>query len=164
MSEPILQVIDVSKRFGRQWAVRHLDLELYPGRLVVVEGHNGAGKSTLLGLLGGAIRPTEGEIRVFGEPLQDHSNLHRVRSMVATLPHRPFVYPDLTAREQLDFVSKLNGAPLEDKRREELLGRVGLSAAAHRRIGTYSRGMTQRLALASLMAQRACIWLLDEPL
>ena len=158
-----MQVRDVSKRYGRQWAVRHLDLELTAGGLLVVEGHNGAGKSTLLGLLGGAIRPTEGQIFILGEDLNRHSRRDQVRSMIATLPHRPFVYPDLTAREQLIFAAKLRGVTIEAERRERLLTRVGLQAAAHRRISTYSRGMIQRLALASLMVQEAPIWLLDEP-
>ncbi len=151
----------VSRRFGRHWAVRRVTARLEAGAVHVVIGHNGAGKSTLLGLLAGAMRPTEGSIRVRGVDLQEADG--DLRSCVAWLPHRPFVYPDLTGRESLRFAANLYGRRPDEASLDALLERVHLSAAGHRKVRTYSRGMTQRLALAAVLAQEADIWLLDEP-
>ena len=158
---PALVTRNVSRRFGRQWAVRKVSLSLEPGALHVIIGHNGAGKSTLLNLLAGAMRPNEGEVEVLGSSFEQGGA--ELRRRVAWLPHTPFVYPDLSGRESLSFVAGLYGRKCDSARLDELLERVQLSTAGHRKVRTYSRGMTQRLALAAVMLQSADVWLLDEP-
>ncbi|MDP6947020.1 MAG: ABC transporter ATP-binding protein, partial [Myxococcota bacterium] len=138
-----VMVSSLSRRFGRQWAVRHISVGFDAGAVAVVIGHNGAGKSTLLALLAGAIRPTEGRVVLLGTPLEEADPALRAR--VAWLPHKPFVYPDLTGREVLAFVARLYGRSGDTTGHESLLERVGLAAAAHRKVRTYSRGMVQRL-------------------
>ena len=152
---------ELSRRFGRQWAVRRISVGLTSGAVHVIIGHNGAGKSTLLRLLAGAMRPTEGSISLLGVPLEGADAALRAR--VAWLPHKPFVYPDLNGRESLQFAAKLYGRSLDSVSVEGLLERVGLQSAGHRKVRTYSRGMTQRLAIAAVLAQEAELWLLDEP-
>jgi ABC-type multidrug transport system ATPase subunit len=151
----------VSRRFGRQWAVRKVSVRLEAGALHVVIGHNGAGKSTLLGLLAGAMRPTEGHVKLLGTSFEEGGAALRRR--VAWLPHKPFVYPDLTGREALCFAAELYGRRLSTEAQDALLDRVQLATSGHRKVRTYSRGMTQRLALAAVLAQQADVWLLDEP-
>ena len=163
MTEPSAAIVteSVSRRFGRQWAVRKVSVRLEAGALHVVIGHNGAGKSTLLGLLAGAMRPTEGQVRVLGSTIEEGGA--ELRRRVAWLPHKPFVYPDLTGREALCFAAGLYGQHLTPEAQDGLLERVQLASSGHRKVRTYSRGMTQRLALAAVLAQRADVWLLDEP-
>ena len=151
----------VSRRFGRQWAVRQASASFGAGAVHVIIGHNGAGKSTLLSLMAGALRPTDGSTLVLGaDILQAEPSL---RARVAWLPHKPFIYPDLTGHETLEFVARLYGRAVDKGAHEAVLERVGLAAAAHRKSRTYSRGMTQRLAIAAVLVQGADIWLMDEP-
>ena len=133
------------------------------GERYVVVGPNGAGKSTLLSLMAGVIRPTEGRISLCGVHLDARAFPSDVRRRIALLGHQTFVYPELNAIENLDFFSGLNADPISDDARSALLERVGLSAVAHRPVGTYSRGMIQRLGIARVLAQDPLLWLLDEP-
>jgi heme ABC exporter ATP-binding subunit CcmA len=160
----LLQAEAVSRRYGRTWAVRNLDLSVHAGELWVVVGHNGAGKSTLLRLLGGVLRPSEGQVLAFGEDLGRLRNWGLVRQKLAFLGHEPFVYPELTGRENLHFLAELFRQSADDTRLAAILETVGLTLAADRLVHTYSRGMVQRLALARIMAQDAQCWLLDEPM
>jgi len=161
-ADPVLEVVDVSRRYGRRWALRHVTLGFGPATVTAVLGDNGAGKSTLLQILAGLLRPNEGEVYAFGEavgglPPRD------VRERVAVLMHQPGVYPDLTGRENLRFYARLHGQPHDGAALDAWLGRVGLADAADRPVRTYSRGMIQRLALARIILQDAEVWLLDEP-
>jgi len=163
MSDAVLAAVGLSRSFGRSWAVRRVSVELSAGTLTALTGDNGAGKSTLLALLAGLLRPSEGEVMVFGEAFNGFFPTD-IRERLGFLGHLPFVYPDLSGRENLAFFRGLYGvdasrAPTDDA----LLAEVGLSDAAHRLARTYSRGMTQRLALARMLLQDAPIWLLDEP-
>ncbi|MEC9070773.1 MAG: heme ABC exporter ATP-binding protein CcmA [Myxococcota bacterium] len=158
MSEaPLLEVRDVSRRFGRTWAVRRISLSVEPGRLVTLTGHNGSGKSTLLRLMAGALKPTEGEVVSFGSSIQSAGQ------RIAWLDHRPALYADLSGRENLEFWCALAGHAVSQDSLDSALDRVGLAAVAHRRVRGYSRGMTQRLGLANVLLRRADVWLLDEP-
>ncbi len=159
----LLEARDVSRRFGRRWAVRRVDVAFPAGTVTTLLGHNGAGKSTLLGLLSGQLRPNEGQVLAFGADLHDPPDRAALRQQLGILGHLPFVYPELTGVENLRFMASLYGRPADEPRLTELLDFVGLRASAHRPARTYSRGMVQRLALARLMAQDARIWLLDEP-
>lgn len=158
----VLSARAVSRRFGRRWAVRRVSFEVRRGELVLVLGHNGAGKSTLLALVAGLIRPTEGEITVAGR--QHHGFPQRaLREQLGILRHEPFVYPELSGRENLTLMARLYGRPADGPTVDAVLERLDLARAAHRPARTYSRGMVQRLALGRLMLQDAALWLLDEP-
>lgn len=163
MSQPALELRDVSRRFGRRWAVRRVSARFEPGSLTLLLGANGAGKSTLLTLLAGAIRPTRGSLRAFGRDPTRHPAPGELRRRIAWLAHQPFLYPDLTGVENLRLVAGLYRRPTSRAHLDALLDRVGLSSAGRRVVRGYSRGMVQRLALARLLAQDADVWLLDEP-
>lgn len=156
---PVLDVEGVSRRFARRWALRRVTFTLAPSAIVVLAGDNGAGKSTLLRIAAGLVKPSEGAVWTFGVPVQSPS----VRSRVGYLGHQTFVYPELSGRENLTFFTRFYGHPANAAETEAILARIGLTEAAHRQVGTYSRGMVQRLALGRLLVQRAALWLLDEP-
>jgi heme ABC exporter ATP-binding subunit CcmA len=143
------------------WAVRRVTHRFEPGTLTALLGDNGAGKSTLLSLLAGLLRPDEGQVEVFGTPCVGFLPTE-LRRNIAYLGHQPFVYPDLTGRENIRFFEDLHSRPaIPDA--ASLLARLALSDAADRPVRTYSRGMVQRLALGRIVLQDAPIWLLDEP-
>lgn len=158
----LIQVLDLSRRYGRSWALRRVSLSFATGTVTAVLGDNGAGKSTLLQILAGLLRPSEGELVVFDE-VQSGFPPRAVRERVAVLLHQPGVYPDLSGRENLRFYARLFGRPADDGTLTALLARVGLALASERAVRTYSRGMVQRLALARVLLQDALLWLLDEP-
>jgi len=159
---PALEVIDLSRRFGRRWALRRVSLAFEPGTVTAILGDNGAGKSTLLQILAGLQRPSEGEVVVL-DTLISQFPPRDIRERVAVLLHQPGVYPDLTGRENLRFFARLFARLATAERLDALLARVGLGDAADRPVRTYSRGMVQRLALARVILQEADLWLLDEP-
>jgi heme exporter protein A len=126
-------------------------------------GPNGAGKSTLLGILSTLIRPTGGEV-VFRERDRPAEPGDALRRQIGVLAHDPFVYAQLTGIENLLFYARLYGVAAPDERASHLLDAVGLDDEARRRpAGTYSRGMTQRLALARALLHEPRVLLLDEP-
>ena len=150
----------VSKRFAKQLAVDHVDLQLRAGESVALAGHNGAGKSTLLKLILGLIHPSEGQVHLMGHETSSTAAV-AVRKEIGYLPETVSLYPSLTGIEVLNFFAKLKGQPLE--KNQELLSRVGLLGASTRRVRTYSKGMRQRLALAQAMLGEPQVLLFDEP-
>lgn len=146
----------VTKRFGAQKAVNQVDLVLKAGESVGLAGHNGAGKSTIMKLILGLITPTEGEVMLLGERTGSKAGA-RLRSQIGYLPETVALHPSLIGIETLDFYAKLK------KQHRGLLERVGISQAAHRRVGTYSKGMRQRLALAQALLGEPKVLLFDEP-
>lgn len=156
-----IEVANVSKRYGDQYAVRAVDLTLRPGECVAMVGHNGAGKSSLIKLMLGLTTPTEGSIRVLGgDPASAAASA--IRRRIGFLPENVAFHPSMTGRETLDFYARLKGVPTAGN--AALFARVGLeSAAVARRVGTYSKGMRQRLALAQALLGDPKILFLDEP-
>jgi Cu-processing system ATP-binding protein len=147
----------VAKSFGRQDALRGVDLALHAGECVGLVGHNGAGKSTMIKLMLGLLRPSAGRVEVLGEP----AGAARARLEVGYLPESVALYPAMTGEETLAFYARLKRQKTD--RNAELLERVGIAHAARRRVGTYSKGMRQRLALAQALLGRPRVLLLDEP-
>jgi heme exporter protein A len=147
--EPVLVARDVTRRFGHRPVLRGVSFDLSSGEALMLVGPNGAGKTTLLRVLAGLLRPSGGTIRRRG-------NL----GMVA---HSSMLYDALTARENLRFFGRLHGDGAEG-RVDELLALMGLGAVADERVGSFSRGMTQRLAIARALLPDPNILLLDEPL
>jgi len=159
--EPTIEVEGVSKRYGEQYAVRGVDLALMPGECVAMVGHNGAGKSSLIKLMLGLTTPTEGRLTVLGgDPSSAAASA--IRRQVGFLPENVAFHPSMTGRETLDFYARLKGVPTAGN--PALFERVGLeSAAVARRVGTYSKGMRQRLALAQALLGGPKVLFLDEP-
>ncbi len=155
-----VELRNVTKQFGSQKAVNQVDLVLKAGESVGMAGHNGAGKSTIMKLILGLITPTEGEVMLLGERTGSKAGA-LLRSQIGYLPETVALHPSLTGIETMDFYAKLKKQPLSKNR--ELLERVGISQAARRRVGTYSKGMRQRLALAQALLGEPKVLLFDEP-
>ena len=142
----------LGKRFGEKRVLRGIDLDLARGGFAVVTGPNGSGKTTLLRLCAGLALPSEGELRVGVQ-----------RAQVGYLGHEPLVYRELTALENLDLYGRLYHLPERRERIGMLLERFGLWEARHERVASYSRGMTQRLALCRVLLHEPELLVLDEP-
>jgi len=153
-----IRVDHLSKSFGRVRAVDDLSFVVHPGRVTGFLGPNGAGKTTTLRMLLGLVRPTSGTATIDGVP---YTRLPRpLRTVGAALEAASF-HPGRTARDHLRVYAPQVGVP--DRRADEVLELVGLSAAANRRVGGFSLGMRQRLALATTLLGDPSVLLLDEP-
>ena len=157
---PLLEAKDLQKSYGPLRAVDGVSFALAPGEFLTVFGPNGAGKTTLLGMLGGGLKPSAGEVRLGGEKLDPSET--EWRSRIGILSHQTFLYGHLTAAENLRFYGALYGVVGDDVVGESL-ERVGLADRADSRVGTFSRGMRQRLALARTLLHDPELVLLDEP-
>ena len=155
---PAIQVDDVTKRFGSFTAVDRVDLQIEQGEVFGFLGHNGAGKSTLINMLLDHIRPTTGELSVFGADCQTDSV--EARKHMGVLPDGYGVYSGLTGRQHVQFAMEskgVDGEPLN------LLDRVGITEAADRAAEGYSKGMTQRMVFAMALVGEPDLLILDEP-
>ena len=150
----------VSKMFGTQFAVRDVDLTFHPGECIGLVGHNGAGKSTLIKLMLGLLRPSAGVVMVLGENPAAGAAA-RARRELGYLPENVALYPAMTGTETLAFYARLKSQPVAAN--AELLELVGLTQAARQRVGSYSKGMRQRLGLAQALLGQPRALLLDEP-
>ncbi len=161
MTAALIEARALGKSFGPTPILRDVNLSLKAGCGAALIGANGAGKSTLIRLLAGLSAPSLGAALLFGETAR--SLKPPLRRRVGLLSHQSFVYPNLTARENLEFYATLYG--VEDARAaaREWLEHVALSPAAEVRVHGFSRGMEQRLALARAMLARPDVLLLDEP-
>lgn len=161
---PAILLEGVGRRMGRELVLDGVELEIAPGRVVVLRGGNGAGKTTLLRLLATRLRPNRGSGRVFGFDLVKQAA--DVRRHVGLLSVLGGNYPVLTARENLRLAWTLGGDGQGGSREAALadvLARVGLEGAADKLVRTYSSGMKKRLGLARLLLRDPDLWLLDEP-
>jgi len=166
MSSVRLRGEAVAKRFGRIAALRGIDFEITPGESIAILGANGAGKSTLLRILAGLSRPTQGRFEALLEAADGTSvalRRERLRGEVGYVGHAPLVYGDLTARENLSFAARIQGRPVGDERIDVLLEELRLLDVVERRVGSFSRGMLQRLAIARAIVHEPSVLLLDEP-
>jgi ABC-2 type transport system ATP-binding protein len=153
----------VVRRFGATRALDGLSLQVRRGETFGLLGHNGAGKTTAVRVLNGLLPPSEGEARVLGlDPVTDGP---AVRALSGVLTETPALDDRTTAREALAYVADLHAIPVERVRPrvEELLDRFGLLDRRDARIGTFSRGMRQRLALARTLVHDPPLLFLDEP-
>ena len=142
-------------------AVDHLDLHVTRGQIYGLLGPNGSGKSTTIKMLLGLLSPTAGECRIFGVP----SAKVEARRDVGYLPESPNFHRHLTGRELVRFYAQMCGmsGALLDARLGEVLASVGIAEAADRRVGTYSKGMLQRIGLAQALVHNPRLLILDEP-
>ena len=159
MSEPVIETRGLSKAYGAVKALDDFSLTILRGGVYGVLGPNGAGKSTLFRILLGLIRPTAGEARVMGGPVGDIHAMRRMGSMIET-PRFP---PYMTARQVLEWVSLGHGQGVDRAAIAGWLERVGLNAAADRKVRGFSVGMAQRLGVAAALMTRPELVILDEP-
>ncbi|MEV7414528.1 ABC transporter ATP-binding protein [Streptomyces sp. NPDC089919] len=155
-----IELTGLTKRYGRVVGVDGLDLTVRTGEVFGFLGPNGAGKTTTLRCLTGLIRPSAGRVRVFGlDPLADHRQL---APQLGYLPGELRLYPELSGARTLELLSALQGVPVP--RRGELCERLGLtSSVLARPVGTYSRGMKQKLGLVQALQHDPALVVLDEP-
>jgi heme ABC exporter ATP-binding subunit CcmA len=142
----------LGKRFGEKRVLRGIDLDLATGGFLVVTGPNGSGKTTLLRICAGLAQPTEGTIERAVS-----------RGAIGYLGHEPLVYRELTALENLELYGRLYRIAERRERIGMLLERFGLWEVRHERVASYSRGMTQRLALCRVLLHDPELLVLDEP-
>jgi ABC-type multidrug transport system ATPase subunit len=162
----MIQVSGLTKTFrGNVQALRGVDLEVGNGIFGLV-GPNGAGKTTLMRILAGLLRPTSGDVRVLGHDVTQAAGKMAVKAALGYLPQELGLYPDLTAREFLDYIAILKGltdGAVRGKQIEELLNLVGLAEAAGRRLRTYSGGMKRRVGIAQALLGSPSLLIVDEP-
>jgi len=147
----MLTARNLSKRFGAKRVFARVDVSLEPGEFLLVTGPNGSGKTTLLRVLAGLAAPTSGELQL------------PARELVGYLGHEPLVYRELTPLENLQLFGSIYRVP---ERREQigmLLERFDLWEVRHERVGTFSRGMQQRLGLCRVLLHEPALLVLDEP-
>jgi len=159
----VVETVDLTKNYDKTTVVDRLNLRIEEGDIFGFLGPNGAGKTTTILMLLGLTEPTSGTAHIYGynstrEPL-------KVKRITGYVPEKVGFYEDLTAGYNLAYTVRLNGLP-EDvvtERVKESLGTVGLSDKAEQQVGTFSRGMKQRLAIADILVKRPKVAILDEP-
>jgi len=165
--EPVIQIRNLSKIYRDFWgrkkvhALKSLSLDVYKGEVFGLLGPNGSGKTTTLKLLLGLLFPTDGSVTILGKPATDVTkNEH-----IGYLPEESYLYRFLNAEETLDFYGRLFKMPasVRNKRKDELIERVGLKHARKRQLREYSKGMTRRIGLAQALINDPDLVLLDEP-
>lgn len=163
----IVEAVGLVKEFRDFWnrpkakAVNDIDFEVREGEVLGLLGPNGSGKSTTVKMLLGLLYPTGGRLTVFGKSPRSVD----AKRMIGYLPEETYLYKYLTAYETLDFFGSLFGLSAKERktRAEQLLDMVGLSHAANRRVGEFSKGMARRIGLAQAMINDPAFLILDEP-
>ncbi|MFL5726996.1 MAG: ATP-binding cassette domain-containing protein [Chloroflexota bacterium] len=161
--DSIVVMTDVSRAFGDRVVVRDIDVSVTRGTIVGVIGPSGSGKTTTIRMLTGALRPTTGQIRVLDE---DPAKFRRAtRERIGYMPQLFTLYPDLSARENVDFVGSLFGLlwPRRRRRTREVLELLELWDVRNRRASAMSGGMQRRLELACALVHEPVLLFLDEP-
>ena len=160
MSHSIIAIYGLSKRFGKRWAVKDLNLEVYRGDVFGFLGPNGAGKSTTIRMLLGLVKPTLGKIEIFGYSL---SKLRKkALEKVGGLVEQPDFYLHLSAKRNLEILGIMSGG-IEKDRVAEVLQLVGLYGEANNKVKHFSHGMKQRLGIAQALLSDPELIILDEP-
>ncbi len=154
----MLHVDDLSRRYGKRWALIHISTKLEAGEACMLVGPNGSGKSTLIKCLGTALRPHRGRVLLEGQDLW--ANRGQLRSSIAYLGHQAHVYDDLSGPENLAVWASLGGYQPDIP---ALLTRVGLDPDRDDPVRTFSAGMRRRIALARMLLKKPRLVLLDEP-
>jgi ABC-type multidrug transport system ATPase subunit len=163
MIAPRIAIVGAGWATDQRYILLDVSLSLNGGELVALTGPNGAGKSTLLDLLAGTRTPTRGRIELDGVALPGVAPAHLARR-IARLDHKPGLYLDLSAHENIMLFAALLSRPLTAAQAAARLASVGIQFRDQvRAVRTFSRGMLQRTALARVQASGADIWLLDEP-
>ena len=163
MRETIIETRELTKMYGEKTAVNQLNLSVEKGEIFGLLGPNGAGKTTTILMLLGLTEPTEGQALIDG--MDCTRNPIGVKRMVGYLPDNVGFYPDMTGKQNLRFIGRMNGLKEQEieQRIDALLERVGMGEYADQKAGTYSRGMKQRLGIADVLMKDPQIIIMDEP-
>ncbi|MFQ3661789.1 MAG: ABC transporter ATP-binding protein [Chloroflexaceae bacterium] len=160
---PLIEAIGLQKRYGATFAVKGVDLAVYPGEIVGFLGPNGAGKTTTIKMLTGLLRPSAGTARIGGfdiqrEPLQ-------AKALLGYVPDQPYLPDKLTAREYIQLIAGLYRLDLRQaaRRGEELLHLFGLAERGDELLGSYSHGMRQKAVVIGALLHEPRAFFLDEP-
>jgi heme exporter protein A len=153
--------IDLGRHFGRRKALSRVSFEVHAGEIVGLLGPNGAGKSTLLSILATLLAPSTGRVEYGGASAASAGAA--LRGRIGVLGHDLYLYPELTARENLHFFAHLYGLRDVSRAVDEGLAHAGLASRADDQVGAFSRGMRQRLALERALLHKPRLLLLDEP-
>lgn len=163
MSETVIRTQALTKRYNDFVAVDKLNLAVRRGEVFGLLGPNGAGKTTTILMLLGLTEPSAGTVEVLGcDPVRQPLS---VKKRVGYLPDQVGFYDDLTARENLLYIARLNGLPRPEayRRIDTALEQLGLSDVADKRVGAFSRGMRQRLGVADVLIKQPELVIMDEP-
>jgi ABC-2 type transport system ATP-binding protein len=163
MTAPLLEVLDLHKRYGSLVALDRVNFGVEEGQMFGLLGPNGAGKTTLLSIVSGLLQPTSGEVRVLGRVL--HPADRDIRRAIGIVPQELALYGELSARENLHFFGELYGVRGAELRRraDDVLATTGLADRADSRTDDFSGGMKRRLNLGIALMHRPRLLLLDEP-
>lgn len=163
MEKNVIELVELTKKYGSHTAVDHLNLSVKKGEIFGLLGPNGAGKSTTILMMLGLTEPASGSVYVCG--IDSTSNPVEVKRRVGYMPEDVGFYDDRTGLENLIYTAQLNGFAAKEawQKAEQVLEKVGLSEAAGKKTGKYSRGMRQRLGLADVLIKDPEVIILDEP-
>ena len=163
MAGNIIDIVDLTKKYEETTAVDRLNLTIQKGEIFGLLGPNGAGKSTAILMMMGLTEPDSGSVKVCG--IDSTRNPIQVKRKVGYLPEDVGFYDDMTGLETLIYTAQLNGIPGKEAKQRAgmLLSKIGLSGAADKKTGKYSRGMRQRLGLADVLIKNPEVIILDEP-
>lgn len=159
----IVETEDLTKKYGQRTAVDHLNIKIEEGEVFGFLGPNGAGKTTTLLMFLGLTEPTSGKAKVIGfDPTREP---FKVKEKVGYLPENVGFYDDMDARQNLRYIAKLNriSGEVSEKRIDYWLEMVGLSEESTKKVGTFSKGMRQRLGIAEVLIKEPKLVFLDEP-
>lgn len=159
--DALIQVRNVQKRYGRKRVLTGVELDVPQGQVLALLGANGAGKSTLMRIVAGLARPDRGEVILGGASLRVAG--HELRRYVGLVAHAPLLYDNLSAWENLQFFARMYDIQARDARVESVLRAVDLWSRRRDPVRTFSRGMTQRLAIGRAILHDPPVLLLDEP-
>ncbi|AAM07702.1 TPA: ABC transporter ATP-binding protein [Methanosarcina acetivorans] len=157
--EKVLEIDNLTKRYGDLTAVDNVSLDIYEGDLIGLLGHNGAGKTTLLVMLAGLTMQTSGSIKICGKDIE--KNMMDLKKNISFLPDNTVYYENLTAKQNLEYFSEL--ADADKSKVPELLELVGMGKWADKKVGEFSKGMIQRIGFAQALVKDPKVIFLDEP-
>ena len=163
MTNPSVEAVNLSKKFGSFVAVSNLNLKIEGSKCVGFLGPNGAGKTTTLKMFTDLIRPSSGQALI--NSVNVHTNKKEALASVGTLIETPEIYPSLTPREALTMIAEIRGVPAEARKKkiDEVVAEVHMDEWIDKRVGKFSKGMKQRICIASALLSDPRILLLDEP-
>ena len=158
----IISIKNITKRFGRFEAVKDLSIQIKEGEIYGLLGSNGAGKSTTINILLGFLEPDKGEAFIDG--INVIANVDSARKKIGYISENVNLYPYLTGIENLNYFCKIAGEDYNEEALLKMLNDCGLdSDAINKKVGTYSKGMRQKVGIAIAFAKKAKVLLLDEP-
>ena len=158
----IISIKNITKRFGRFEAVKDLSIQIKEGEIYGLLGSNGAGKSTTINILLGFLEPDKGEAFIDG--INVAANVDSARKKIGYISENVNLYPYLTGIENLNYFCKIAGEDYNDEALSKILNDCGLdSDAINKKVGSYSKGMRQKVGIAIAFAKKAKVLLLDEP-